>query len=133
MREFNRKDFERAEKRLDLLEGSIEQEISDRVTETDAKIGATQETLTRKCANGNFVKPAERIRRRCRHAHRGGEEHHEDGRRHQVQAAQEDRRRAHRQESKVRRIQRLNARPTQASAQVRRGVPNRINERVHAL
>ena len=82
MREFNREDFKRAEKRLDLLKGSIKQEISDRVTETDAEIGATQETLTRKYANSNLVRPAERIRRRGGHVYRGGKEHHADGRRH---------------------------------------------------
>ena len=41
MREFNREDFKRSEKRLDLLEASIDQEISDRITETDATIGQT--------------------------------------------------------------------------------------------
>lgn len=39
MREFNREDFKSAEKRLDELEHSIEQEISDRITETDTTIG----------------------------------------------------------------------------------------------
>ena len=41
MREFNREDFKKAEKRLDNLEAAIEQEISDRVTETDQIIGET--------------------------------------------------------------------------------------------
>jgi tetrahydromethanopterin S-methyltransferase subunit G len=48
MREFNREDFKKAEKRLDNLEAAIEQEISDRVTETDQIIGETQDTLNRK-------------------------------------------------------------------------------------
>jgi hypothetical protein len=41
MREFNREECKRAEERLDKLENSINQEISDRVTETDEKVGET--------------------------------------------------------------------------------------------
>jgi Skp family chaperone for outer membrane proteins len=48
MREFNRDECKRAEERLDRLENAINQEISDRVTETDEKVGETQEVLTRK-------------------------------------------------------------------------------------
>lgn len=39
MREFNRKEFDNAENRLNNLEKAINQEINDRVTETDEKIG----------------------------------------------------------------------------------------------
>lgn len=45
MREYNRDDFKKATTRLDDLEHSIEQEISDRMTETDATIGETQDKL----------------------------------------------------------------------------------------
>ena len=39
MREFNRKEFDNAENRHNNLEKAINQEINDRVTETDEKIG----------------------------------------------------------------------------------------------
>ena len=39
MRELNRKEFKNAEERLDRLEGAIEQEVQDRVTESDEQIG----------------------------------------------------------------------------------------------
>ena len=48
MREFNREECKRADNRLNNLEDAINQEISDRVTETDEKIGETQEVLTSK-------------------------------------------------------------------------------------
>jgi hypothetical protein len=48
MREFNREECKRAENRLDALENAINQEISDRVTETDETVGQTQEVLTSK-------------------------------------------------------------------------------------
>ena len=48
MRENNRKEFINAEQRLDRLESAINQEVEDRVTETDEKIADTQDTLTRK-------------------------------------------------------------------------------------
>ena len=48
MRKYNRDEFANAESRLDRLENSIVQEINDRITETDEKIGETQETLTGK-------------------------------------------------------------------------------------
>ena len=48
MRKYNRDEFANAEARLDRLENSIVQEINDRITETDEKIGETQETLTSK-------------------------------------------------------------------------------------
>jgi hypothetical protein len=39
MREFNREECARADQRLNALEASIDKEISDRVTETDERIG----------------------------------------------------------------------------------------------
>ena len=47
MREHNRNEFANAEERLDKLEASIDQEVSDRVTESDEQIGIAQDTLTR--------------------------------------------------------------------------------------
>ena len=47
MREHNRDEFANAEERLDKLEASIDQEVSDRVTESDEQIGIAQDTLTR--------------------------------------------------------------------------------------
>ena len=47
MKELNRKEFKNAEERLDRLEGAIEQEVQDRVTESDEQIGQTQEKLSR--------------------------------------------------------------------------------------
>ena len=38
MRETNRRDFDNSEKRLDRLETAIDQEVDDRVTETDEQI-----------------------------------------------------------------------------------------------
>ena len=46
MREFNREECRNADTRLNNLEDAINQEISDRVTETDEKIGETQDILT---------------------------------------------------------------------------------------
>ena len=54
MREYNREDFKRATQRLDDLEHSIEQEISDRMTETDATIGETQDRLNCKLTTHNY-------------------------------------------------------------------------------
>lgn len=48
MREYNRQEFKNADNRLDRLENSIHQEVSDRITETDADVDETQERLTSK-------------------------------------------------------------------------------------
>lgn len=55
MREFNRDECKKAEDRLDRLENAINQEISDRVTETDEKVGETQEVLTSKTSASSFM------------------------------------------------------------------------------
>lgn len=41
MRDYNRQEFKNADNRLDRLENSIHQEVSDRITETDADIDET--------------------------------------------------------------------------------------------
>jgi hypothetical protein len=53
MREFNREECKRAEERLDLLENAINQEVNDRITETDELVGETQEVLTSKWLQNN--------------------------------------------------------------------------------
>lgn len=48
MRQYNRDEFKNAEERLDRLEASVEQEITDRIEESDEKLNETRDVLTRK-------------------------------------------------------------------------------------